>query len=32
VTAGQAELLKNLGLEHLVEKEYLSKVLEYFTM
>jgi len=32
VTAEQAELLKNLGLEHLVEKEYLSKVLEYSTM
>jgi len=32
VTAEQAELLKSLGLEHLVGKGYLRKVLEHSTM
>ncbi len=32
LTDEQAELLKNLGLEHLVGKKYLDKILEHFTM
>lgn len=32
VTDEQAELLKSLGLEQLVEEKYLSKILEYSTM